>query len=273
MNDNQRVGIAVKMKRVEKGLKQVDLAKIIGTHRSVISHIETGLPHSLGKRTVERLSSALGLPEDWIDKARRSYVPEEINPQVRIPEEYTAGFPGTVQRGRINKLISQVDLAAMSEVPLSTIVELELGRGRPTIEGIVSIMRTLDLDIPRKVREYLSIYAFVDVEELHERHVKLCYTYRRERRSRRIGLATLAEDLLMDKGNLSKIERGHFDNLQSKTMIKLTDVLGLPEEWFDITYRKSIAPADNKSWLCPRCLRMWSRYRIKCSCIGDIHGR
>ena len=272
MNDNQRVGIAVKMKRVERGLKQVDLARIIGTHRSVISHIETGLPHSLGEKTVAKLSVALGLSKGWIEKARKSYVPEDINPQVRIPDEYTNGFPGVVQRGRIGKLISQVDLATISGIPLSTIVELELGRGRPTIEGIISIMRSLDLDVPRKVREYLSIYTPVDECKLHERHVELCYTYRKERRSRKIGLATLADNLLMDKGNLSKIERGHFDNLQAKTMIRLTGALELPEEWFDITYRKNISPSDNKSWLCPRCLSMWSRYRIRCSCIGDIYG-
>jgi transcriptional regulator with XRE-family HTH domain len=262
---NQRVGIAIKTRRVKMGMKQSRLAELLNTHRSVISHIETGLPNTIGRKTIQRIGHALEMDDGWVEEALQKDI-DPYNPQVRVPEAYSRGLPGQVQRRRVERLISQVELSELANVPYTVLADLELGRGRIVVPDIVSVLRALDIDILGKLRQSVLLYEEVSDLELERRHIEICMMFRAERRMMKMGISVVADEIGMNKGNLSRIERGKFRALQPKTMRKLVRSLGLETEWFDLTYRRYISPVDNSSWVCMDCLSVWSRYRIECEC-------
>lgn len=284
-SEDINIGLFVKYTRVKQGMRQEDLARKSGLNRSVVSHIENGLPNRLGIRTTEKLAIGLGVDIDWFGKVSSGkingqepdFLERDSNNRVSINEEAAGagGIRAIIANRRLEMLVSQPTIARITGVDQHEIGGLERGDlGRIKLSHLAKVLKYLKINPNElgEVGEKLSIFEEVPDGELRKRHKKVCMAFRGRRNRKGIKLTELAIRIDMHKSNLSKVERAYSSKskLWSQTMSRMTKEIGLNDEWFDEEYRATVAEVDNGSWVCLDCLKVWSRYRVDCECVGNV---
>jgi ribosome-binding protein aMBF1 (putative translation factor) len=85
-----------------------------------------------------------------------AYVKREIEQATKAAEAKAKADPFRAERmhflmllirARLKKKVSQAELAAMLNMPQSTIARLESGHGNPTLKTLLAIAKALDVDL------------------------------------------------------------------------------------------------------------------------------
>lgn len=278
----------VKQLRLKRGYRQDDLAEAAGLSKDLIVGIETGRD-KVGQSAAKKIGEILGVDPEWFTRIENGdFGPEgrpafldEFDGEGRVvvnPENLNIpGMPGILAKARVDLMLSHPDVSQRTGIDATELSEFERGQlDRIKLVNAVKLLNALDLNINEagQIGEKYAKYQEVTDEAVQERHRTMCYRFRRERKRRGVKLTDLADRMEMNKGNLSKIERSTTSRIRlfHPTMQRLTTEIGLPEEWFDEEYRRMIAEVDNGSWVCATCMKVWSRYRIKCTCKGADNG-
>lgn len=82
----QTFGTRLRIARNARGLKQEELADLVGKHKSVISRAESDI-RDMKNRDIQRISAALGVRQDWLASGSGSM--EEEAPAARPDDVFT----------------------------------------------------------------------------------------------------------------------------------------------------------------------------------------
>lgn len=216
-------GQYIKKLRRSRRLSQAQLAKLSGIPRSDISKIERGKIEKMQFGTLNLLAKALECDLDILLR------------------KYNVSLGGTIQEARIQKGLSQMELAELIGISKKQIQNIERGKAKnPRLKVLKRLAQCLELNLQGLISE--------SCEEQRSKALKdntLGKIIREARVKKVLSGDKLAELAGITKTQLFNIERGKTKRPQLETLSKLVEYLDLD---FEKVISKYYKEQINENW-------------------------
>ncbi len=195
------LGKFLRARRLELGLRQIEVAKLSGMKQNYYSGLEIGKPKSLRPKQLNNLSEAL--------QCEPSQLQTWIADKPKIKTEL-----GTLIRARRDQLgLTRRELAEISGIGYSTIDTLENGIKDSFSYGLMKpLAKALGLE-PSALTNYVG-------KSLKTTESKLGQLIRARRKELGISQIQLAERLRVSKQFMSQVELGHCSLNKNRVMVE-----------------------------------------------------